>query len=143
METSKTSEIDELILNLLNISSSFQSLNKVFESKFSLSIVQWAFMKTLLQMPAAAPQILAKVLHVTPGTLTQTIVRLERKKYIFVCGDPKDARKKMISLTREGKENLDSVDRGFERIFSPYKTKKKEINAVEGFLDTTLSEISH
>lgn len=79
-----------------------QAINKAFESKHGLSIVQWSVLKTLVERPAVSPQLLARALGVSPGTLTQTLVRLSRKKLIFTCDDPKDARKKIISITRAG-----------------------------------------
>lgn len=141
MEFLKTSDIDELIAHLLYINLNFQSLNKAVESKFNLSIVQWAFLKTLLQMPAVSPQVLARVLHITPGTLTQTAARLEKRQYIFICADPKDARKKMISLSRTGKDILEGVDKYFKVFFASIKKYKNEIVAVENYLDHALRKL--
>lgn len=143
MESIEASDIDELILNLLNLNLSFQGLNKAFESKFNLSIVQWAFLKALIQMPAVSPQALARALHVTPGTLTQTANRLEKRNYIFICSDPKDARKKMISMTREGKNILESTDQALRGVFRPFKDLKREVLALEKRLDDTLKVVQN
>ncbi len=137
MDFIETSETDEVVLKLLSLNLKFQGLNKALESKHGLSIVQWAFMKTLLHMPAVSPQGLAKALNVTPGTLTQTANRLLKKGYVFGCSDPSDARKKMLSLTRHGKEALDSIDKHYDLIFSEMKTVKNEIVAVGEFLNKT------
>lgn len=133
----ETSETDEIVLKLLSLNLKFQGLNRTLESKYGLSIVQWAFMKTLLHMPAVSPQGLAKALNVTPGTLTQTSNRLEKKNYIFICSDPSDARKKMLSLTRQGKDVLDTIDKHYDMIFSEMKNVKNEIVAVGEFLSKT------
>jgi DNA-binding MarR family transcriptional regulator len=141
LDSTKISETDELVLKLLSVNLKFQGLNKTFEYRFGLSIVQWAFMKTLLQMPAASPQGLAKALNVTPGTLTQTAARLERKKFIFVCSDPKDARKKMLSITREGKDVLDDIDKHYELVFSKLMAMKREIFTIEKYLGKTIDGV--
>ena len=61
------------ISRLMNLSLTLHHINKTLESKCGMSIVQWSLLKTLLNMPAASPLILAKALGVTPGTLSQTL----------------------------------------------------------------------
>lgn len=122
------------ISRLMNLSLTLQNINKSLELKCGLSVVQWSFLKTLLNMPAVSPQILARALGVTPGTLSQTLTRLERKKYLFMCDDPTDARKKMISITRSGKDALASVNKIFEQIFSEIDLIEDGLTKIDDFL---------
>lgn len=142
MASTNIHEIEEPLSNLMALNLTFQAINKILEAKYGLSIVQWTFLKTLAEMPAIAPLALARVLKVTAGTLSQTTVRLEKKKYLFVCGNPKDARKKMISLTRSGKEALNSIDKNYKLIFSGIQNVSNELKAIETFLNNTRSQLS-
>ncbi len=142
MASKSIHEIEESLSSLMALNLTFQSINKILEAKYGLSIVQWSFLKTLAERPISSPLALAKALNVTPGTLSQTTMRLEKKKYIFVCNDPKDARKKMISLTRSGKETLDSIDQSYCHIFSSIRSVVNELKAVENFLSSTKSHLS-
>ena len=118
----------------MNLSLTLHHINKTLESKCGMSIVQWSLLKTLLNMPAASPLILAKALGVTPGTLSQTLTRLNKKKYLFMCDDPNDARKKMISITRLGKATLDVIDREYERIFAEINLIHHEVEQLDNYL---------
>ncbi len=122
------------ITRLMNLNLMCQNINKILETKFGLSMVQWSLLKTLLNMPAVSPLVLAKALQVTPGTLTQTLNRLDRKKYLFMCNDPTDARKKMISITKLGKDTLSSIDEIFKRIFSEINLVDSEIEKIDNYL---------
>lgn len=119
---------------LMNLNLSLQNINKSLELKYGLSVVQWSLLKILLNMPAVSPLILAKALGVTPGTLSQTLMRLDRKKYLFMCHDPTDARKKMISITRLGKDALVSVDEEFEKLFSEVNIIDDDIQKINDYL---------
>lgn len=121
-------------MGLMTLNLAFQAVNKILEVQYGISIVQWSFLKILSKMPTVSPLALAKALTVTPGTLTQTIARLEKKKFIFVCHDPKDARKKMISLTRSGKLALDSIENNFKVIFSNIQFVDSELSVLHDFL---------
>lgn len=122
------------ISRLMDLSLTLQNINKSLELKCGLSVVQWSLLKTLLNMPAVSPLVLARALGVTPGTLSQTLMRLDRKKYLFMCDDPTDARKKMISITRLGKKALASVDEEFERIFSEINLIDDGVTKIDDFL---------
>jgi len=97
------------LISLFQIGIAIHQLNRRSEKYMGLSLVQWCLLKHLIDMPAVPAHSLAKVVGVHPSTLTQTLKRLEKKKYIFIIGDPKDTRKKLISITRLGKEILDST----------------------------------
>lgn len=92
----------DFLSELSALSLALQQLNKSFEAETGLSLVQMVVLRTLRQMPATSPKFLAKSLSVTPGTLSQTLSRLERRRLLIISPDPRDARRKMVSITREG-----------------------------------------
>ena len=100
-------EFDPPLYLLFQIGNSIQQLNRKAERQLGLSLVQWYLLARLVDLPATSPQTLATAVGVQPSTLTQTMKRLEKKRLIFVCEDPKDSRKKVVSITREGKNALD------------------------------------
>lgn len=122
------------ISRLMDLNQTLQHVNKTLESKCGLSVVQWSLLRTLLNMPAVSPLVLAKALGVTPGTLSQTLGRLDKKKYLFMCDDPSDARKKMISITRLGKEALETIDVELEHVFSEIHVIDGEVERVNEYL---------
>ena len=122
------------IAQLMELNHTLHQINKTLEASCGLSVVQWSLLKVLIEMPAVSPQVLAKKLGVTPGTLTQTLIRLEKKKFLFMCDDPCDARKKMISITRLGKNMLNSVDPEFERVFAEIEEVQDGIGEIDLFL---------
>lgn len=137
MRQDEGGEFSGSMSELINLSLTLQNLNKNLEAKCGLSIVQWSVLKALIEMPAVSPQLLAKALNVTPGTLSQSLTRLSKKDYLFMRSDPSDARKKMISLTRNGKYALDRAEQEYRRIFAGIHSVRTGIDLVDGFLKNT------
>jgi DNA-binding MarR family transcriptional regulator len=117
--------------SVFHVSLLLHNLNKEAERRTGLSIAQWAVLKCLLEMPASSAQELSEAAKLHPSTLSQSLKRLIRKNLIFVTDDPRDSRKKIISLTRKGKDALDSSDREMERLTSGLLTIEAELYAVE------------
>lgn len=96
-----------------------ERLSQWMETSCGLSLAQWSVLTRLRDLPAATAQELAAAVGVSPSTLTQALKRLERKKWIFVGKDPRDSRKKVLALTREGMKALrragESLGAGGER----------------------------
>ncbi len=99
-------KIKQQLFSLIDISVSINNLNKRTEKDLGLSLVQWCVLTRLIDMPAASAFSLAEAVGVQPSTLSETLPRLERKGYIFITEDPRDSRKKMISITRDGSQTL-------------------------------------
>jgi DNA-binding MarR family transcriptional regulator len=99
-----TNKTHRALLALIQIGNTLHHLNKKTEQNCGLSLAQWCVLNRLIDMPAAPANLLAKEVGVHPSTLTQTLKRLERKHCIFMIHDPKDSRKKIISITREGRD---------------------------------------
>ena len=113
-------EIERLVKENLE----FHSLNKKIESKFGLSLVQYHLLSTLKDMPGSSPQQIANAIGMHPSTLTQSLKLLHRKNTIFVTDDPRDKRKKFLSITRHGYELLIRAACGIEALLSQNKSLK-------------------
>lgn len=101
--------LENSLFSLFKFSNNLQQLNKDIERDLGLSLVQWCVLRRLVDRPAISAQQLAKIVGVHPSTLTQTLARLKKKGFIFVGSDPLDARKKVVSITRLGKQQMDSA----------------------------------
>jgi DNA-binding MarR family transcriptional regulator len=119
--------MDQLFFCLFQIGVSINQLNKQSEKQLKLSMVQWSLLKTLVEIPGATAHSLAEAVGVHPSTLTQTLKRLERKKYIFVMSDPSDSRKKLISITRLGKETMDATSKSLLNFSEEFTVIQKEL----------------
>jgi DNA-binding MarR family transcriptional regulator len=86
-----------------------ERLSARMEQKCGISLAQWSVLIRLKDLPACTAQELANAVGVHPSTLTQALKRLEKKGYLFVGKDPRDSRKKILSLTREGTQRLEEV----------------------------------
>jgi len=87
---------------LLRLGQRVQKINQTLEDKTGISLTQWSLLKLLIEHPLMPVLSLAEVAEIQPGTLTQTLKRLQIKKFILVTSDPLDARRKLISVTRSG-----------------------------------------
>ncbi len=110
--------MDSKIAKLVRMSLAFHSLNKGAEARLGLSLVQYHLLATLRDMPGCSPQNLAGTVGMHPSTLTQSLKRLQRKGAIFVAEDPKDSRKKILTMTRVGCELLGRFSGGVDELLS-------------------------
>jgi DNA-binding MarR family transcriptional regulator len=84
-----------------------ERLSARMEQNCGISLAQWSVLIRLKDLPACTAQELANAVGVHPSTLTQALKRLEKKGFVFVGTDPRDSRKKILSLTREGAHKLE------------------------------------
>jgi len=120
--------------SMFHLSLLLHNFNKEAERRTGLSIVQWTILKHLIDMPAASAQELSDAVRLHPSTLTQSMKRLIRKGLIFVSEDPRDSRKKIISLTRNGKNTLDHSNIQMEEIASGLAAIESDLYVVESGL---------
>jgi DNA-binding MarR family transcriptional regulator len=132
MQTSK-----HPILSIFHINLLLLHLNKESEKKLGVSIVQWCVMKHLIEMPGTSAQELSNAVQVHPSSLTQSLKRLIRKNLIFVSEDPRDSRKKTISITRKGKQTLDTV----EEQMRPLKRELESIGSELALIENLLTQV--
>lgn len=97
------------LFSLFRIGIAIHNFNKKSEEKVGLSLVQWCLLKKLIDMPGTTAHALAKSVGVHPSTLSQTLKRLEKKGFVYQVDDPKDTRKKIISITRSGKNAMERI----------------------------------
>jgi len=86
-----------------------ERLSSRMEQKCGISLAQWSVLIRLKDLPACTAQELANAVGVHPSTLTQALKRLQKKGYLFVGKDPRDSRKKILSLTRAGAAKLEDT----------------------------------
>lgn len=122
-----------------HVSLLLHNLNKEAERRTGLSIVQWSILKHVLEMPGTSAQELSDAARLHPSTLSHSLKRLTRKELILVLEDPRDSRKKIISLTRNGKEALDQAENQMEEIASNLSLAEKELY----FLEECLSSLRY
>jgi len=96
----------------------FYNLNKIAENKLGLSLVQYYLLSSIKEMPCCSPQQLAKQVGIHPSSLTQSLKRLRKKDAIFVAEDPKDSRKKIVSMTRNGAKMVERFGNGIESVLT-------------------------
>lgn len=101
----------DLLTELFLLGISLHHLTKKSEKLFGLSLVQRALLHQLRELPGSSAQDLARAVGVHPSTLTQTLKRLQRKGYVHLSEDPRDSRRRLISLTRSGRDALAEVER--------------------------------
>lgn len=122
--------------SVFHVSLLLHHLNKEAERRTGLSIVQWSILKHLIEMPATSAQELSEAVRLHPSTLTQSLKRLIRKELIFASDDPRDSRKKIISLTRKGKDALDQSDQQMKRLATDLAVVENELYSIEDRLSS-------
>ena len=127
---------DFVFFTLFHFGVSIQQLNKRSEKQLGLSMVQWCLLKTLIDLPASSAHSLSKAVGVHPSTLTQTLKRLQKKEFIFITEDPKDSRKKLISITRSGKNILESTSDKMITWLPDPTGIEKELSKLQSFLNS-------
>lgn len=130
--------LDPPLYSLFHIGNSIQVLNKRSEQRFGLSLVQWYLLRRLIHMPACSPLALAAAVGVQPGTLTQTMKRLEKKRLLHLGSDPHDSRKKLVSITREGKNLLQRASLKIEEWSSELAPLRSELQQIQSCLRSQL-----
>ena len=133
-----TADVHRLV-SLVRIGNSIHHLNKKSEQLTGLSLVQWCVLKQLIDMPGTAALALAKMVDVHPSTLTQTLKRLERKGHVFLMEDPKDSRKKVISITKQGQMMLAKMEAQMESWSRELRSLSGGLNQLNIILQSHIS----
>ena len=126
------------LFTLSKVGISISNLNKKSEKYFGLSLVQWCLLKQLIDLPASSAYELSETTGVQPSTLTQSLKRLERKKYLFITKDPNDSRKKLISITRLGKEALDKAGTRMMPLSNEFAEFSTTLNQLDSLIKSQL-----
>ncbi|MBF0298278.1 MAG: MarR family transcriptional regulator [Oligoflexia bacterium] len=121
---------------LVQISIKMQQLNKKIEKQCGMSLTQWYVLNALIDLPGISPFKLSYSIGISPGSLTQTIKRLFKKKWIVIISDPLDSRKKLISITRDGKNSRDLIDSKILPLQSQLITLRNSIEELKNILNS-------
>lgn len=127
-------------LSLFRIGISIHNFNKISEREVGLSLVQWCLLRKLIDMPAASAFSLAKEVGIHPSTLTQTLKRLEKKGFVFISEDPKDSRRKVVSLTRLGRKSMQDAEKKMSVWRMNFSEVKNELLRVQKCLAVQLED---
>jgi DNA-binding MarR family transcriptional regulator len=118
------------------LSMEIERLGQRMQEKCGISLAQWSVLIRLKDLPAVTAQELATAVGVHPSTLTQALKRLEKKKFISIAKDPKDSRKKILSLTRQGADRLEEV----REVLQPWRdTMSAMVPAMENLSELLMS----
>lgn len=128
------SQSADTLATLINLSLRLHHLNKKAERKAGMTIVQWCVLRHMSRRPASSASSLSDALRIHPSTLSQTLKRLIRKEHIFVAQDPRDSRKKLISVTRKGIEALDHSQKEMVQLEHRLNGINRAIQDVETYL---------
>lgn len=119
------------LLILTHFSLSLHNFNKFCERDHGVSLVQWSALKCLIDLPGTSAHELANAAGIHRSTLTPTLKRLEKKNFIYIDKNHQDARRKIISITRLGKEKLDEIERIFSEELIAQAGIECELNTLE------------
>jgi DNA-binding MarR family transcriptional regulator len=123
--------------SVFSIGTLVHQLNKEAERRAGMSVVQWCVLNQMIRMPASSAQQISDAVRLHPSTLTQTLKRLARRNLIFVAQDPRDSRRKLISVTRQGMEAIESSRGEMSRIERDLQPISEKLRAVESHLSST------
>jgi DNA-binding MarR family transcriptional regulator len=102
----KDDEIDDIELGalILIIKRSYSLHLDHILKKYNITGTQSLFIKTLSKKNNVSQEYFAELFHLNEGTVTRTLQKLEEKNLIKREEDPLNKRKKIVSLTKKGKE---------------------------------------
>jgi DNA-binding MarR family transcriptional regulator len=115
---------------VFQIGLAIEHLNQKLEAKVGISVTQWSVLKRLIDSPATSPLQLARSVGIRPSTLTQGLKRLKKKDYLFIGTDPLDRRKKILSITRKGKEVLERADEHLLTVGAAEKVSRADLRRI-------------
>ncbi len=124
----------ELLARLFGRISSF---NREVEAACGLSLVQIRLLNHLIDNPSSTAIEVARGLELHPSTLTPLLRRLSARGEVFQTVDPLDARRKLLTVTKEGRERL---ARGLARVGELFGTGTRTRSALL-LLDLQLSKL--
>lgn len=118
----------------LHVGLLIHNINKDAERRTGLTLAQWSILKHLIERPAISAQKLSAAVRLHPSTLSLSLRRLVRRGFVWISADPRDSRRRTISLTREGKQQLDLADDEMNRFATELRQISAELTAVEARL---------
>lgn len=98
--------------------------------EYNLTRSEVPYLMSLYKRDSLTQEFLSRLYDLNEGTVTRALARLEKKGYIKRESDPYDKRKKIVSLTEEGKEiaiiMIESQEKIREEIFSNFTDEEYE-----------------
>lgn len=115
---------------MIRLNNQINNLNKLYEKKFGLSLVQWVVIGILKDVPGISAFELASKVGVHPSTLTQSLKRLQAKNFININLNPQDNRQKLISISKEGFNAFKTLEEELTTFIESLAMLRHEIEAL-------------
>ncbi len=115
---------------IIRLNNQINNLNKLYEKKFGLSLVQWVVIGILKDVPGISAFELARKVGVHPSTLTQSLKRIRAKNFININLNPQDNRQKLISISKEGFNAYQQLEEELSGFIGNLAMLKDEIEAI-------------
>lgn len=113
--------------------------------EYNLTRSEVPYLMSLYKRDTVTQEFLSRLYDLNEGTVTRALARLEKKGYIQRTSNPDDKRKRMVSLTEEGKEiaiiMIENQQKFKEEIFSNFTDE--EYGEFVRLLDKLFKNISH
>jgi MarR family 2-MHQ and catechol resistance regulon transcriptional repressor len=130
-------EIDKIFrcwIEITRIYMRVRAEESLYFEKFDLTIHQFGVLELLFHRGSSTIGAITKLILSTPGNITVVIKNLEKKGYIELSQDKKDKRIKVVSITKIGRELIESLFpqhiENMREIFSGISLEEIEILAI-------------
>lgn len=137
----KLSFVSTVLYDLFYVSLGVHHLSRTLERQLGLSFVQWYLLRHLVDLPAISAQRFASAVGLHPSTLTQSIKRLRKKRYLVIEEDPRDSRRKIIAITRQGRDALKGADGQLEMHFSGLRQIAAALSKLRTYLPAQKAKV--
>jgi DNA-binding MarR family transcriptional regulator len=102
----KTAIIDDVLVCLRQIMRATDIHSRKLMKECGLTVPQLILLKELRQIEPTTVGQIAKATHLSQGTVTQIIIRLEQRGYLTRTRDEVDRRKVKVCTTTKGRETM-------------------------------------
>ena len=120
-----------------------QRLNSLKERLFGISLAQWRILTVILANPGISAHALSTEAGLHPSSLTPQLKRLNAKGMIQIQPSASDARRKVITLTKQGADRLEQVNGRLSWVLERFGKQPKILERMEktlGSLGSLMTE---
>lgn len=133
----------DFIRNMLAFNHALAKVSAQMERELGVSTQQRVLLRCLATFPGISPGALARLLHLDPGTITATVVRLERKLLVTRITDATDRRRVSLWLTPQGNQLLNATARTAEDALAEWLSKqpKQQLRAMQAVVTSATTAL--
>lgn len=85
------------------------SASAVYQRRFGINITTWRVLSQVAIEPGVTASRICQVIGLDKGPVSRTLARMEDDGFVVSSPDPDDARRRHVSITREGRALHDRV----------------------------------